>query len=143
MNEIVSLFTPDVLRLVAIVAFFVAFFLVGSLLVSLRKTEFFKQNELFVVALGQKALEFVLHAEYGEEYNSVADEYQTKADERVAKDLFYVDPRMLFVIDKLETFINLHFSVHLEFDDLLAIAEAKYREIKHDDANTLLNKPVA
>jgi|ERR1041385_3598660 hypothetical protein len=139
MNSLVQVFTPDVLSLVVIVVFFVALFLVGLLFSSLRKTEFFKQNEMFIVAVGQKALDFILHAEYGEEYNSVADEYQTKANDRVAKGLYYVDPRMLFVIDKLESYVDQKFNVHLEFDDLLAIAESKYRTVKEDPSNTLLN----
>ncbi len=139
MQEILAQFKPELLALLVVAVFFVLLYFIGIVANALAKTQWYTQNQLFIGAIAQKALELILHTEYGDEYESVAEEYDVKAQQRAEKGDFYIDPRMLFVIDKLETYVNKTFSQKLEFDDLLQIAETKYREVKHDETNTLLN----
>lgn len=139
MQEIFAQFKPELLALLVVAVFFVLLYFIGIVANALAKTQWYTQNQLFIGAIAQKALELILHTEYGDEYESVSEEYDVKAQQRAEKGDFYIDPRMLFVIDKLETYVNKTFGQKLEFDDLLQIAETKYREVKHDETNTLLN----
>ena len=137
MQSILDSFKPEIIQVFVIAVFFIALVLIGLLLNALRRTQWFVANEKAVLAVGQKALELLIHTEYGTEYESVAHEYDEKAHQRSVNGLFFVDPRMLFVIDKLELWANTRFGISLEFDDLLQIAEAKYQEVKLDPLNDI------
>lgn len=139
LQDVLNQFRPEILSLVVIAVLFAALYFVGLAATALHKSQFFVQNELFIKAIAEKALELILHTEYGNEYEAVSAEYEAKATARTDAGDFYIDPRMLFVIDKLETFVNTNFSQSIEFDDLLHIAEAKYREVKANESNSLLN----
>lgn len=137
MNVFLEGFKPEIIQVAVVALFFVGFLLVALLLNALRRSEWFRQNEAVAIALAQKALELLIHTEYGDEFSTVSHVYEDKALKRSADGLFYVDPRMLFVIDKLELWANTRFGVALEFDDLLQIAETKYQEVKLDPLNDI------
>jgi hypothetical protein len=57
--------------------------------------------------------------------------YEAKAEERKAKGEMFIDPRMLFVLDKLELYAS-KYGLVFEFDEVLPRAERIYRELKAD-----------
>lgn len=58
-------------------------------------------------------------------------EYRKKADERKEKGEMYIDPRMLYVMDKIEIYAT-KYGLDFEFDEVLPRAERLYRELKAD-----------
>lgn len=57
--------------------------------------------------------------------------YELKAEERKARGEMFIDPRMLFVLDRVEAFA-LKYGLEFEFDEVLPRAERIYRELKLD-----------
>jgi hypothetical protein len=123
-------FAPEIFNLLAVVASVLFMVIATWLALKVGANQSLKAYNSVIVAVAQKAVEFIIIAEWGDEYQLHSAEYEQKQAERQAAGDFFVDARMLYVLDKLEQFISAHFGYKLEFDDLLPIAEAKYRELK-------------
>lgn len=122
-------FKPEVLTLLGVAFCFVVLVLAGALVNAIRKSEALKQYEGLIQALGQKIADLIIFAEWGDEYSQKADFYEKKQAERTAAGLYYVDPRMLYVMDKVEQYALDRHGLKIEFDDVLPLAEKKYREL--------------
>lgn len=94
------------------------------------RSEFYKKNQLKIDLLDDVIVNFIFLAAFG---NVDLTPWQVKADKRVEDGLEYIDPRMLYVVDKAEEFANSKFHLNLEFDDLLARAERIFQEYKHSE----------
>lgn len=72
-------------------------------------------------------------------FQDVLDEYTQKAEEREASGLSWVDPRMLYAVDRLETLLaNVSDSrgrrIEIDFNVLLDLAEGYYQQLKQQGA---------
>lgn len=133
-EQIINLFKNDFASGVLVVVLVLLGVLAALALAAWRKSELYRTNKDKFDLLEKQAVNFIFLAAFGD---VDLTEWQEKSDARVEAGLAAVDPRMLYVVDKLELFVNTKLHLHLEFDDLLAIAERKYQELKFDDSSPI------
>lgn len=133
-TQIFNLFKNDAATAFLVVAL-VVLALAGALaLAAFRKTEFYRSYKDRIDLAEAAAVNFIFLAAFG---TVDLTEWEAKSAARVEAGLPAIDPRMLYVVDRLETYVNGKLGLHLEFDDILALAERKFQELKNDE-----NSPV-
>ncbi len=130
LKSIAQAFSPEIVQLLGLVLLVAFFAVAGWLALQVGKNQSLKMYSGVLEALAQKAVELIMFAKWGDEYQTKAAFYEQKQAERQAAGDFYIDARMLYVLDKLEEIALAKFGTKVEFDDLLPLAEAKYRELK-------------
>jgi hypothetical protein len=124
----------DVANVLAIGVLVFLGFIATLLVTSIRRTEFFKQNEymwdmidnhiadlIFMVALGKVELE----------------PYEERARERQEEGLSEIDPRMLYLLDQIEGWIKARFRIEIDLEMLHARAERILDLVKNDPDNSV------
>lgn len=124
----------DALALAFTVGLSVALVSVWLALSAFRKTEFYKQHQALWDLVDGRIADLVWLIEVGDVDLS---EYKKKADEREAAGLEFVDPRMLYLLDKAQSWVKEKFGVELDFEELLARAEHIFDEVKNSDGNSV------
>lgn len=124
----------DALALAFTVGLTVALVSVWLALGAFRKTEFYKQHQALWDLVDGRVADLVWLIEVGD---VDLTEYEKKADEREAAGLEFVDPRMLYLLDKAQAWVKEKFNVELDFEELLARAEHIFDEVKNSDGNSV------
>lgn len=124
----------DAVALLVTVGFAVALFAVWQVQAAFVKTEFYKQHKVLWELVDDKIASLIFLIENGD---VDLTEFEQRAKEREEAGLSYVDPRMLFLIDKVQDAVNSALGVNLNFEDLLARGEHIFDEIKHADSNSI------
>ncbi len=128
----------DALALMLVVVFVFGLFLAGLVGKALLGSEFYRKNKALWELVDDRLVDMIFLVEFGDV--DLAP-WQEAADARVTAGLSYVDPRMLYVIDHVQTVFNDRFNVNLDFLDLLARAEHIYDEVRNDPANSVGEVP--
>lgn len=132
--DLLELFKGDIASLVVVILLIVVGVAATFALNAIRNSDFYQTNKQKLDLLAEYAVNWIFLAEFGE---VDLTEYNAKAVARVDEGLPYVDPRMLFVIDKLGEQASNKLGLKLNALELLALAERRYQELKHDE-----NSPV-
>ena len=103
-------------------------------LAAFRKTEFYKQHQAVWDLVDGRIADLVWLVEVGD---VDLTEYEKKADERAAAGMEFVDPRMLYLLDKVQVWVKEKLGVDLDFDEVLARAEHIFDEVKNSDGNSV------
>ncbi len=101
-----------------------------------RKTEFYKQHELLWNLVDNRIADLIWLIEVGD---VDLTEYNKKADEREAAGKPHVDPRMLYLLDRAQAWVEEKLGVKLDFEELLGRAEHIFDEVKASDSNSIGN----
>lgn len=99
-----------------------------------RKTEFYKQHQALWDLVDGRIADLIWLVNVGEV--DLAP-YDKRVEEREAAGLDYVDPRMLYLLDKAQEWVKTKFGVELDFEELLARAEHILDEVQVSEDNTV------
>jgi len=100
-------------------------------LAAVRRSEWMQANTKLYDMLVEFATNAIIYTAFRATEEELAP-YKLKEDERAEAGHIFIDYRMLFVLDKLEVWLNQHPGLNIEFDDLLVVAEGIYRRVVHD-----------
>ena len=123
--------SPQFLTLALGTALAVLFAVVIWVLAAVRRSEWVQANTKLYDMLVEFATNAIIYTAFRASEEELAP-YLVKEQERVDGGHIFVDYRMLFVMDKLEVWLNQHPGLALEFDDLLIFAEGIYRRVVTD-----------
>lgn len=128
-NFVVNAFLGlNALEIVLIVAIAVGLFLLTRLITAITTNEYVKANETLLALLGNTLFDAVMLVAWGKVDYSV---YDQKAADYENEHGRWIDPRMWYVIDKAEAWLETY-GFDVEFDELIARAEAIYRQAQLD-----------
>lgn len=126
----------DLMAVLIVTAFVVALTAIWLVVGAIRRTEFFKQYQSVWELVDDRIADLVWLIEVGD---VDLTEYERKAEQREQEGLSHVDPRMLYLLDKAEEWVNATLNIELDFDVLLARAEHIFDEIKNAEGNSVGN----
>lgn len=98
------------------------------------ETEFWKQNEARWKLVDSKVIDVIFQISIG---NVDLTEYEAKAALRKEQGLPEVDPRMLYLIDRVGTRVKEETGLDIDFLDLWARAERILDEVKNAPTNSV------
>lgn len=116
----------NALEMVVLVAIVVGLYFLAKLVTAITTNEYVKANEVLLSMLADSLVDAIMYAAWGK---VSFDEYTDKAADYEQEHGRYIDPRMWYVLDKAEAWLATY-GFELEFDDLLARAEALYQNLK-------------
>lgn len=99
-----------------------------------RKTEFYKQHKTVLELVDGRITDLIFLLEFGD---VDLTEYEKRADERAANGLEAVDPRMLYLLDKVQEWVKVKLGVELDVEELLARAEHIFNEVANSQTNSV------
>lgn len=116
----------NALELVLIVAIVVGLYFLSRLVTAITTNEYVKANDILLGMLANSITNAIMYAAWGQidfsEYSDKAADYEQEHGR-------YIDPRMWYVLDKAEAWLETY-GFEIEFDDLLSRAEALYQDLK-------------
>ncbi len=104
------------------------------------QTEFYKKNKALWELVDDKVADTIFLIAVGDVDLTV---FEQRVVERANLGLSYVDPRMLYLIDKVQQQVKDRFGVSLNFEELLGRAERIYDEVKNDPTTSVGGEPVS
>lgn len=124
----------EALSLLFIVGFTAAFVALFLGLNAFRKTEFYKQHKEVLDLVDGRITDLIFLVEFGD---VDLTEYEAKAAERELAGMEHIDPRMLYLLDKVEVWVKEKLHFEIDTDELLARAEHIFDEVVKSDTNNV------
>ena len=117
----------NVFELGSLALFTILSFLVSFVLSAFRKTEVFRQYEAYF-----RLIDDVLYGAILAAQGTAVDlaPFEQRVEERHAEGLVYIDPRMLYVLERAEGWAGTHGFGNIDFEETLTRAEGLYQTIK-------------
>src|SRR5690606_39047416 len=109
----------DAMAVLVVAAFATAITSVWLVVNAFRKTEFYKQHQTLWALVDDRIADLIWLIEVGD---VDLTEYNKRADEREAKGESFIDPRMLYLLDQAQAWVQAKLGVELDFEELLARA---------------------
>ncbi len=115
-------FQLTVFELVVSILGVIVVFLVAQAVAAFKRSELYVQNERSVKLLEGFLLDNIVNIEArGADIDLTT--YNQRADERAEQGLEYIDPRMLYLLDKADNYVSRISGFYISFDELLAKSE--------------------
>jgi hypothetical protein len=131
-QSLVSSLGGEALSVLFVAGFTAAMVMLWLGVSAFRKTEFYKQHAALWNLIDDKIADLIWLIEFGD---VDLTDYEHNADVREQEGKTYIDPRMLYLLDKAEKYIQEQYNVTVNLEDLLGRAEHIFDEIKNDDSN--------
>lgn len=122
----------EALSLLFVVGFAVALLALWTGVSAFRQTELYKQHAALWGLIDDKIADLIWLIEFGDVDLKA---YELRAEQREAAGETYIDPRMLYLIDRAQAYVKERFGIDVDLEDLLARAEHIFDEVKHDETN--------
>lgn len=119
-------------ELVATVLGVVMLILVSLVATAFRSSEIYVQNKRKLDLLGDFLLDQVVAIE-AREADIDLTPYEQRVDERAEQGLEYIDPRMLYLLDKADDYVSARSGLTISFDELLAKSERIFQLYKNGE----------
>jgi len=116
----------DTFELGMLALFVFMFFISSFVLGAIRKTEVYRQYEVYFRLIDDVIYGAIMAVE-GDSVDLTV--FTDRAEVRVAKGLVFIDPRMLYVMDRAEAWSKGR-GVELDFEQILTRAEGLFQTIK-------------
>lgn len=115
----------EALAILILVGFVVALGTVFLALAAFRKTEFYKQHKAVWELIDNQITDTIFLLEFG---NVDLKEWELKAEKRIEAGESDIDPRMLYLLDRVQSSVKNRYGIDLDFTELYARAEHIFNE---------------
>lgn len=123
-EHVLTVIAPEVLPVLLLAAFFVVTVVVGVVLSAIRDNEVVKKNQKLFDMLDDMMWRSIVIINGGDKE---LEAYEDMAEQREEEGLEFIDPRMLFVLEQGEKFMQSR-GFHVDLEELYIRAQALYRE---------------
>jgi len=132
--DLANALTPEIMNLGLMVVLVLLLAAVYFVVRAIRQSEAYKQYGQQIDMLADVIANAIITAGFG-----AVDmkPWEQKAQERLEAGNEWIDPRMLFVLDAADQWIERQSGLDIPMDELLQRAEAIFQTIRHDDSNGL------
>lgn len=122
----------DAVALIVTVGFVFALVVLWRVHAAIVATEFYKKYKEVWDLVDDKLADLIFLVEFGD---VDLEPWREKAKQRELAGEPYVDPRMLFVVDKVQADVSSRYGIDIDFLSLYARATHIFDEVKNDPSN--------